>query len=1627
MDFVDLDKVLDQFEEEEKAAGEILPGQETKPSGYAEYLANHQDRPWENLSYEAPADGSKKHYNHQPQTVAYDDPYDTYGKSGGDGLKQLGVYPNTVYTDQHHSQNGTGTGQSLSLEQELSHAKLKQQTIESYLPQVQLSNGFDEGTGTVLNGSRDEHKKEENEKPSLRLIASQPASIQTDTLSPASEQELQSYPFPKSNILVEGHGPQDVQPQQDPQHNTECKGLDNGTRSIYAPADSIETRQQTTDNQPVPTGSKEAAGSHTDNDLSGSSHTADLSQKMEVETSRADPTDIDTSSDSPKENMASQVTTVSEELPSELNSTANSLQDEMAAAGFVTDNIVPRNVAVGFEPEEDEMDQDEMNAYLQDLEASSTAEDPDRSAQNSAVSVSTPTQPESSDKSVTQQNGGDVIADNRENNLAGDDNSSSGIESDSGDTDSDNTAGVNMNDDEKTSDKAVMRDHTQIVQAPQGMDCSDHKDIITDNKEKKRDDKAKSTESKGSCNSVNDINNSSVPGAQPPDVVADIRRNTPISNTDPQLERMKDSGSELQTHHISDVVNSDLQRDSTSHDFPVTNKSEVKSSLQLHMQADTTSLEFPAVCNTSHLSSVMKGKLEIEGLLDEMVSAKLAQKPSETENGDVTHVTQVVPEQTVKKDSRACDKTMAEGWGPEGSMVACRVRGSSSETESPDVGSPAQSSSPSPTLGIGARPKDPSQMKKNRPNSLLGLSKISLGSPFSPPQQSMGPVIGVVLPSANQQKTGGEGMKPPNPVETQPGSNPESAETAQLQSVGVRHLGAPPATVSAPAPDVGATEDAPTLSAMETSAMEEDEEAPVMRRPDVGMMGEGVEASSGNQRPHSWGFSTASLTPAQKMKRPTSLNLPVRQDRVGSISPDGDNLRSRKAEFLQEAGLASETGSSEEDTMAVGGTDSYGNEDSISTEQEELEGAAAATELPGNAPHPSILHLNLGKIAPTWVPDADATTCMQCDVRFTFTKRRHHCRACGKIFCSTCCGQKVRLTYLENKDGRVCISCYHVLSSGSNRKSEPKQVMFSDGIRPGGDLTELDGSDQARAHPRRTGRAQKKVEKQQGDHSSAKTRRLRGNDGMRNPCLIPEEGLPPVVVHTDEKGEVSLSENPEPTSFMTQIRNEEASPVTFAINLNLFVNVKIINLDCCVDRVVWCFTTRGMVTAGQEELVVVLETLPDEDTVPRDIFCHFSTVYEEASKGNTVSNMGHTIFNQPFLDSRSHGGMLYIRSSFQCTNKLILPQGPFLFAILLQKWETPWAKVFPIRLMLRLGAEYRYYPSPLVSIRNRKPVFFEIGHTIMNLLADFRNFQYMLQQVRGATIHMEDKKTYINFPRNRYNEVMKVVSSSNEHVMALGASFSLEADSHLVCLQNEEGTYQTQAINIQNKPRQVTGASFVVFNGALKSSSGLQAKSSIVEDGLMVQIMPEMMAALKQSMKDMVDFTIPCGSVTIAQPDEVVTVQWVDDDKHFNMGVKSPVDGMSMEGVESVHVHNATDYVGERFAIRWTEVFFLQTESGSSRWEPVDLSRVAETLATGVCIALTPHLQKLKEASLTKIGLRVTLQPDSVGYEVGSKGERLPDFYMNDLDSALIPIIHGALTQSQDGPIVLELVLHIIH
>eukprot|EP01125_Pyxidicula_operculata_P004522 TRINITY_DN170_c0_g1_i3.p1 TRINITY_DN170_c0_g1~~TRINITY_DN170_c0_g1_i3.p1 ORF type:complete len:563 (-),score=111.61 TRINITY_DN170_c0_g1_i3:575-2263(-) len=60
--------------------------------------------------------------------------------------------------------------------------------------------------------------------------------------------------------------------------------------------------------------------------------------------------------------------------------------------------------------------------------------------------------------------------------------------------------------------------------------------------------------------------------------------------------------------------------------------------------------------------------------------------------------------------------------------------------------------------------------------------------------------------------------------------------------------------------------------------------------------------------------------------------------------------------------------------------------------------------------------------APVWVPDKDAKKCTVCEVKFTFTNRRHHCRQCGKLVCGDCSSNKRELS--GQGIVRVCTKCF---------------------------------------------------------------------------------------------------------------------------------------------------------------------------------------------------------------------------------------------------------------------------------------------------------------------------------------------------------------------------------------------------------------------------------------------------------------------------------------------------------------------------------------------------------------------------------------------------------------------------
>lgn len=89
----------------------------------------------------------------------------------------------------------------------------------------------------------------------------------------------------------------------------------------------------------------------------------------------------------------------------------------------------------------------------------------------------------------------------------------------------------------------------------------------------------------------------------------------------------------------------------------------------------------------------------------------------------------------------------------------------------------------------------------------------------------------------------------------------------------------------------------------------------------------------------------------------------------------------------------------------------------------------------------------IGKTAPHWVPDNVTNFCMQCNQKFSFIKRRHHCRACGLVLCSACCSLKAKLEYLGDVEARICIQCDMLLNQNSDSNRVSNALSMSSNVQ----------------------------------------------------------------------------------------------------------------------------------------------------------------------------------------------------------------------------------------------------------------------------------------------------------------------------------------------------------------------------------------------------------------------------------------------------------------------------------------------------------------------------------------------------------------------------------------------------
>ena len=518
-------------------------------------------------------------------------------------------------------------------------------------------------------------------------------------------------------------------------------------------------------------------------------------------------------------------------------------------------------------------------------------------------------------------------------------------------------------------------------------------------------------------------------------------------------------------------------------------------------------------------------------------------------------------------------------------------------------------------------------------------------------------------------------------------------------------------------------------------------------------------------------------------------------------------------------------------------------------------------------------------------------------------------------------------------------------------------------------------------------------------------------------------------------------------------------------------------MDCCVKKPCWIFITQGFCTIGQDEFVYIIECFNEndefkDDKIPRQIFVHILDIYSKVSKGQFIKSMSYSLYQASsnsdssdknyFLENKDNAGFLYFQpSKYSCLKNLdvLLPNEPFLFGLLVQKWEIPWAKLFPLRLLLLMGAESKIFPYPIISSRLRSPLCGEIGHTIMNLLCDLRNYQYTIPQIDGLYITIIDHVTTIQIPQSQYNLVMKSILTSNDYVFSI-ASFNINqsCNSHLVAIENENSNSYTSRKNSaaqNNMLTDITGAAFIVFNGSLKSAinSTINAKLTIVEDGIMVQVDTETIEKLKQALQAMKPFRIECSKIsqsseTIPDGNDIISIEWYKEDKFINKNINSPIDNKSMCGINSIRLfNNSYDYMNDTKLIRLTEIFIIRMlDDPSSLTETsFNLNRFVDSCSQSFCLALITLLDDLvSETSLLinsnktvtqkyddsgnsffKLALRVTVNRDIVEYQIGSNGVQISDEkYLSNLDNELIPLLHQVNSNNVD--MCLELFFYVL-
>uniref|UniRef100_A0AC35U565 FYVE-type domain-containing protein n=1 Tax=Rhabditophanes sp. KR3021 TaxID=114890 RepID=A0AC35U565_9BILA len=718
----------------------------------------------------------------------------------------------------------------------------------------------------------------------------------------------------------------------------------------------------------------------------------------------------------------------------------------------------------------------------------------------------------------------------------------------------------------------------------------------------------------------------------------------------------------------------------------------------------------------------------------------------------------------------------------------------------------------------------------------------------------------------------------------------------------------------------------------------------------------------------------------------------------------------------------------------------------------------ASTHYLTTAVNTSILtesELQLGKIEPIWIDDKDTDHCMLCSAKFTLLLRRHHCRACGRVLCNSCCSEKKVLAFSKDaaKKCRVCGPCVNTLDKIEQlEKDNLTQAAESQSLPVESEDTSADNvidglhtSPEVPVVPQTlVARHVKSVLKsksidvapQNDEASGSGVKRSvnfldgippgQGDENEQEECLNSVLGQRKALKKLKAKGSLAARKQRElkvdEESFsllnksyyvliedynnMVKVDKETANQLfaagetlKIAIRRNIHAIIRFKTFEHCNDMKIINLTTKGLYAFGVDEILLVWEVKDEElgnVCVPEKILLMLEYIIEksvinaeEELEGRNGIKLVNKRMKQFYClkhfeeeDPNAIKGILLHPVRRHQFYNLDLPETPFFIATFVYNTEVIWAKSVPDRLLYFLGLKTGCYPTPIVNVQSRDFKFKDVVQTtILKVAIDFKHEKYNMTNIKSSKVDLMDNAVTLWLP-NYAADIVKSLVGTNRNMIIVGLDFNHDADSHLVCQHNNEGHFTTTIFTRPGHSRNNTGATFIIFDGALKTTNKL-IQRSVVEDGVVIRLNSDMMALLVTAMEN-------CRDYEIADELMKVNIKWFSptdvngqEEENICDTLVSPIDNLFLGdryqyGLDYNRLVKSQNLIpsATEWALRLGAIYNI---ADGKLKPPVSLRiiEMTEMIVSRMALTVAPFISILISNNIDRITFRLRIEPEN--------------------------------------------------